>query len=190
MPLVMNETPDSAHLPIQQFMEQPTHDLSAWQDLWERDREFPIRSHRGWIGRLVVALKRLLRPLVKGPQADLWERQSAFNTVLLAHLEALYTENRNLARDLEQVRSDLIRDLRQVRDDLDGDIKVHHGRLVHLESFKRDGLQDVMRHSDALYSILDQKLDRYRQSLGRARAGDAVEDSGPQDTGSADDAAS
>jgi hypothetical protein len=36
------------------------------------DHRFPVRSHRGLFGRLVVLGKRLLRPFVAAPQADLW----------------------------------------------------------------------------------------------------------------------
>jgi SAM-dependent methyltransferase len=48
-----------------------------------------VRSHRGVLGRLVVAFKKLLRPLVQVPQNDLWERQRVFNLILLEHLERL-----------------------------------------------------------------------------------------------------
>ena len=68
--------------------EEPTQSLADWRRLWEADLAFPLRSHRGFVGRLVVAFKRLLRPLVKLPQSDLWERQRTFNLVLLNMLEA------------------------------------------------------------------------------------------------------
>jgi len=74
---------------IEDFLDDPTRDLSAWRHLWRRDLPFPIRSHRGLLGRLVVAFKRLLRPVVSVPQNDLWERQRVFNVVLLEHLQGL-----------------------------------------------------------------------------------------------------
>lgn len=63
---------------------QPTRSLDDWRNLWVEDLQFPIRSHRGGLlGRMVQAVKRLLRPLVKSPQADLWDRQRVFNLILL-----------------------------------------------------------------------------------------------------------
>lgn len=75
--------------PLEDFLDPPTRDLGAWHGLWRRDLRFPIRSHRGFFGRLVVAFKRLFRPLVAVPQNDLWERQRVFNLILLEHLQAL-----------------------------------------------------------------------------------------------------
>lgn len=74
---------------IEEFLDEATRDLTAWRWLWRQDRPFPIRSHRGLLGRLVVVFKRLLRPLVRLPQNDLWERQRVFNLILLEHLQGL-----------------------------------------------------------------------------------------------------
>lgn len=74
---------------IGRFLDEPTRDLADWRWLWEGDREFPIASHRGALGRLVVAFKRLLRPLVKVPLGDLWDRQRVFNLILIEHFERL-----------------------------------------------------------------------------------------------------
>lgn len=79
----------SDRLSIGDFLDDPTRDLSAWRRLWRRDLPFPIRSHRGLLGRVLVAFKKLFRPLVSVPQNDLWERQRVFNIVLLEHLQAL-----------------------------------------------------------------------------------------------------
>jgi len=83
-------TPDEPDppLPIDSFAgARPVRALDAWHRLWSDDRAFPIRSHRGGlVGRLVVALKRLVRPLVKTPQADLWDRQRIFNLILLERI--------------------------------------------------------------------------------------------------------
>ncbi len=75
-------------LPIDSFAgARPVRALDAWHRFWSDDRAFPIRSHRGGLaGRLVVAFKRLFRPLVKTPQADLWDRQRVFNLVLLERI--------------------------------------------------------------------------------------------------------
>lgn len=74
---------------LDDFTGEPTRNPSHWRWLWEGDHTFPIRSHRGWLGRLLVAVKRLLRPAVKVPQNDLWERQRVFNLILLEWLQEL-----------------------------------------------------------------------------------------------------
>lgn len=150
---------------LERFLEDSGDGLSEWRILWESDRIFPVRSQRPFLGKLMVGLKRLLRPLVHSPQADLWERQRVFNLVLLSHLESLRQNVSSLSADLQQVRQEIVRDLREVRDDLVSDLKKNHGRISHLEEFKRDGLKDVMDHSDALYALLDQRLDRIRRNL-------------------------
>ena len=119
---------------IDDFLVEPTRELTDWHWLWKEDREFPIRSHRGLFGRVLVAWKRLLRPLVKVPQNDLWERQRIFNVVLLEHL-----------RDERQLRR---------RDDQ---------RIAYLEALNAEGIEELMRHNDALFARADQKLDRYRR---------------------------
>lgn len=115
---------------------EPTRELSDWHRLWSEDRPFPIRSHRGGLfGRLLVAAKRLLRPLVKTPQADLWDRQRVFNVILLEFL-------------IERVARD------------------HERRIGHLEGFVPRALDDLLRHNDALFARVDQKLDRHRRDAG------------------------
>ena len=122
---------------------EPPRELPDWHRLWSEDRPFPIRSHRGGLaGRLLVAFKRLLRPLVKTPQADLWDRQRVFNVVLLEHL-------------LQQ---------EAVRRDLD---RSYDRRLGHLENFVPRALDDLLRHNDALFARVDQKLDRHRRDVER-----------------------
>ena len=76
---------------IEEFTPEPTRDLAKWKWLWKGDVPFPIRSHRGFLGGLLVAFKRLLRPLVSVPQNDLWERQRIFNVVLVERLQGLET---------------------------------------------------------------------------------------------------
>lgn len=135
------ETPESlgAEAPsIERFLGEPTRDLASWRWLWDGDRRFPIRSHRGFLGRLVVLAKRLLRPLVQTPQNDLWERQRVFNLILLEHLQR--------AEDLGRLVNE-----------------VHGRRLDHLEAVWREGLAEVMGHNDALFTRVDQKLDHLRR---------------------------
>ncbi|MEM9290609.1 MAG: class I SAM-dependent methyltransferase [Acidobacteriota bacterium] len=160
--------PTPALPPIEAFLDEPTRDLRHWRSLFESDTSFPIRSHRGIAGRILVTVKRLLRPLVKTPQNDLWERQRVFQMILLDHLITL-------------------EDRRQ------------EDRIAHLEAFMEDGLKEVIRHDDALFSRVDQKLDRYRreaatlvESLGTALAasastegaGESSASSAAQDSGS------
>jgi O-antigen chain-terminating methyltransferase len=134
-----SDAPDGPELPgrrldIDAFAAgAPTRELPDWHRLWSEDRPFPIRSHRGGLlGRLLVAAKRLFRPLVKTPQADLWDRQRVFNVVLLEFL-------------IGRVATD------------------HERRIGHLENFVARGLADLLRHNDALFARVDQKLDRYRR---------------------------
>lgn len=136
-------------------------DLSGWREVWENDRPFPIASGRRFAGPLIVGLKRLLRPLLRAPLGDLFERQRAFNAELIAQIE-------NRFGALDQARGELHRDLLEVRADLLKDIQEHHRRLEHLEGFKTAGLEDLVRHVDALFSRLDQKIER----LGRVADSD------------------
>ena len=121
---------------IGDFLGEPTRDLADWLWLWDGNRELPIRSHRGLLGGLVVAAKRLLRPLVKLPQMDLWERQRTFNIVLLEHLERL-----------DRARLE------------------HQRRIEYQEALDAEGIQEIMRHNDAVFARADQKLDLYRREL-------------------------
>lgn len=81
--------PPPAEPEIGRFLGEPTRDLAEWRWLWDRDRELPVSSHRGVLGRLIVAFKRLFRPLVKTPVNDLWDRQRIFNLILIEHLQRL-----------------------------------------------------------------------------------------------------
>lgn len=130
--------PPPAEVTIGRFLGEPTRDLGEWRWLWDGDREFPLRSHRGPLGRLVVWAKKLFRPLVKTPQNDLWERQRVFNLILLEYLQR--------GEDVGAI----------VRE-------VHERRLNHLEAVWRDGLVEVMGHNDALFTRVDQKLDHLRR---------------------------
>ena len=130
-----------------------------------------------------MAFKRLLRPLVHLPQKDLWERQRVFNLILLEHLDhfrdldqrfqGLVQRSRDLvqrSRDLDQHFRDLDQRYREWRRhqelvdrNLDRRIGEREGRTRHLEDFLRQGLDEVMRHDDALFGRVDRKLDRYRR---------------------------
>lgn len=119
---------------LDDFLVEPTRDLEDWRWLWAGDHEFPIRSHRGLAGRLLVGFKRLLRPLVRLPQNDLWERQRTFNLILIERLARM-----------QEVEYDVRR------------------RLDYLEALNAEGVRELMAHNDALFARADQKLDRYRR---------------------------
>lgn len=140
---------------LDDFLVEPTRDLEDWRWLWAGDHEFPIRSHRGLAGRLLVLAKRLLRPLVRLPQNDLWERQRTFNLILIERLAR--------AQEVEY-------DVRR--------------RLDYLEALNAEGVRELMAHNDALFARADQKVDRYRReardllgSLGAALA--TLKEAGP-----------
>ena len=137
---------------LDDFLVEPTRDLADWEWLWRRDLTFPIESHRGLVGRLLVAFKRLFRPVVKAPQSDLWDRQRTFNLILLENLQ----KHLELQRDTNQ----------ELRD-----------RVAPLENLVSEGLAEIMRSTDALFARVDQKVDGYRResrdlwgSLGAALA--------------------
>jgi SAM-dependent methyltransferase len=137
----MREAPDAAPLDVQRFLGEPTRDLAAWRRLWEADAAFPIASHRGPAGRLLVLFKRLLRPLLRAPLADLWDRQKVWNLVLVERLQGLAADNERILAENEELR----------------------GRVTDLRHLIHDGLGEALDHNDALFARVDQKLDRYRR---------------------------
>lgn len=154
---------------LERFLEQPTEEISDWRWLWGGDHEFPIRSRPGVFGALVARVKRLLRPLVRSPQADLWDRQRQFNLVLLAHLERVRDLGEGLdelGRDLQRVQGEIVADLRKVQNDLVEDLNKINTDLQELDVafavFKAEGLADLARHTEGLFSLLDQKVERLR----------------------------
>ncbi len=132
------QAPEAPEPSLEDFLGDPTRDLADWRWLWDRNTTFPIRSHRGFLGKLVVLAKRMLRPLVASPQADLWERQRIFNLILLEYVQR--------GEDVRRVV-----------------LETHEARFSHLESVWRDGLVEVMGHNDALFARVDQKVDRVRR---------------------------
>ena len=167
------DRPEGAEPRIEPFLREEAHDLEDWRWLWEGDHVFPLSSHRpGFAGRVVLAFKRLLRPLVRAPQADLWDRQRAYNKVLLSHLAALYAGIErvegafdDLGSDLQKVQTEILADLRAVQEELVANQISLRERIEPLEEFKRRGMKDLMLHTDALFARLDQKLDRSRRLL-------------------------
>ncbi|MCP4653791.1 MAG: class I SAM-dependent methyltransferase [bacterium] len=137
---------------IDLFLGEPTRDLGHWAWLWTGDHEFPVRSHRGLIGRFLVFCKRLLRPVVKSPVNDLWDRQRVFNLILI---ETLDRERRGSQELREHVG--------RMQRDFQAAIEAHAGRLEDFDVRIASGMTEVMGHNDALFARVDQKLDRYRR---------------------------
>jgi O-antigen chain-terminating methyltransferase len=173
--------------------------LSDWRWLWEEDRQFPLGKRRGWLGRALWILKRFLRGVVRAPQTDLWERQRTYNLLIQEHLERLAEVDRealvglersieslaqgldSLGKDLQQVQRELVRDIglnreaqerdtKALHDDFWPYLRSHAERLDFLEGFRNEGWDDIKDHTEAMFSRVDQKLDRYRQ-LSRERWG-------------------
>jgi hypothetical protein len=149
-------------------LDMPGRDLGEWERVWRENRTFPISSHRArFIGGIVVATKRLLRRAGRMLQADLWERQRAFNLVeleILRDLEAsvgsLQKDVARVGGDLQQVQREILADVRRIQSELNVEVRRLSGEL---DDFKRLGLVDVMGHTDALFARLDQKVDRLRR---------------------------
>lgn len=159
---------------LDRFLGQPTEEIADWRWLWQENREFPIGGRTGLVGAVVVWFKKLLRPLVRAPQADLWDRQRQFNLVLLAHMERLRDLGEGLeelGQDVQRVQREVLQDLRSVQSDLIGDFEELNSDLKELDLalavFKKDGLSDLARQTEALFSLLDQKVDRLREQARR-----------------------
>ena len=130
---------------IERFLGEPTRDLQDWAWLWTGDHSFPIQSRPGLLGRLVAFLKRLMRPFLKSAQADLWDRQRVFNLILLETLIDERARRDHQARTFQEA------------------IEAHAGLLENLDRRTAEAMTDVLRHNDALFARVDQKLDRYRR---------------------------
>jgi O-antigen chain-terminating methyltransferase len=96
------------------------------------------------LGRVLVVVRRLLRPIVRGATGDLWDRQRVWNLIALEHL----AEMRRYVERIEKFEQ----------------------KTAHLEAFLKEGLEELMRYDDALYSRVDQKLDRYRREASELTA--------------------
>lgn len=160
---------------IDAFLGEPTRELKDWYWLWAGDHEFPVQSHRGLSGRLLIALKRFLRPIVKPPLADLLDRQRVFNLIVIEFLARGDVRHQQIGDELRQLRTGVA--------DLGAAVEK-------LEGFRVEGVHDLVRHNDALFALLDQKIDRYRREehdlLQRLKAVTADEAAGPSDTDEGD----
>lgn len=133
-----NEGTLPSRVTIEDFLGEPTRDLVSWAELWTENLEFPMQSGGGLKGRLSSWLKRLIRPWVKASLGDHWDRQRVFNLILL---ETLVKQREEYSDRIDQ----------------------HRDRLDVLTDRTTHGFNEVMRHNDALFARVDQKLDRYRR---------------------------
>lgn len=74
----------------------------------------------------------------------------------------LQSVQRELFNDIETTRTANERDVQSLKQDHWRYLKSHDERVSVLESLRDEGWNDVKVHSQALFSRLDQKLDRYR----------------------------
>jgi O-antigen chain-terminating methyltransferase len=202
---------------IESLASGENRELSDWRWLWEGDREFGVRSHRRFIGPIIVAFKRFVRALTRGPQHDLWERQRRFNLLIQDYLETtaelreaqprliarqddveaaahavasdLQTVQKELLRDLEDLRQSLRKEIEQVYGDMttlrDTHLEYlqdHAQRTEVLEGFMSSGVDDLRLHVATLFARADQKFDAYRRRsqelFGRLQSLLAVAESG------------
>lgn len=144
-------------------------DLELWRTLWEEDRRLEPPRPSGPLAGLVAALKRFLRRFVTAPQQDLWERQRLYNMLIQHHLEARRGQEEAIGRlrDLDTGRREqveaLAAGLHQRSDE-------HAARLEWLEEVQKKGLDRIVRHHDAVFALVDQKLDLYRRQAGELQA--------------------
>jgi len=147
------------HRQIDDFLGAPTRDLTRWRWLWEGDHPFPIRSHRGPLGKLLVLAKRLLRPFVKVPANDLWERQRIFNLILLEWLQG--RDNQRLPERLGALEASLPERL--------GELLAHNDALFARLDQKLDLYR---RQADELSSRLGAALAVVAEQEAVGRGGD------------------
>ena len=151
--------------------------LADWQAIWESNQAFPVQGRPGPLGRLIVLVKKLLRPLVTAPQNDLWDRQRDYNLLIQNSLEGQQQMMDSVAaigRDLQTVQQELVRDIHlskeathkdlvTARKELLDYLEAHEKRVTHLEDLKNEGFEEVMQHQDAMFAVVDSKLDAYRK---------------------------
>lgn len=130
-------------------------------DLWERQRVYnlSLQEHlETQIERMEAVPSRLDR--LEGP---LHQELAARIETVAKELQKTQSE---LSRDFGQAQEDFRKfqeDVVQLRDQHLEYLESHADRLVVVEGFKDRGLDDIMRHSDALFARVDQRMNRYRR---------------------------
>jgi SAM-dependent methyltransferase len=158
-------------------VDRSQRNLDEWRVIWETNQPFPVQGRPGPLGRLIVLVKKLLRPLVTAPQNDLWDRQRDYNLLIQDSLEGQQQMMESVAaigRDLQTVQKELVRDIHlskeathqdlvTARKELLDYLEAHEKRVTHLEDLKNEGFEEVMQHQDAMFAVVDSKLDAYRK---------------------------
>ncbi len=138
---------------IHLFLGDPTRSHDHWSWLWAGDHAFPLHpGRRGLLSRLSSAVKRFLRRKIRSLLDDLWDRQRVFNLILIEWISGGAARYHDLRRHTDQMQRDY-----------QGAIESHAAILADLDRRTTTAMVDVMRHNDALFARVDQKLDRYRQ---------------------------
>jgi SAM-dependent methyltransferase len=149
------------------FFRDPPLSVPQWRKIWGEDVTFRISSHRPVLGPIIIFLKKLLRPIVKTPVHDLFDRQRVFNLAVLSHLENL---NRGYDRLLTKI-------VPQMLDRMDGIFSILDRRIESTEAFEEQ-VKDEIERRDAL---LRERLESIAAEPGdpeavpRARIRDGVE---------------
>lgn len=94
------ETPADALL-LPQMADEP--------DAWRLETALRFRSHRRWVGSILVGFKRrVMLPVLRwlfDYSRDNFERQQALNTRLLACIQAIAAEQAALRREIERLKA-------------------------------------------------------------------------------------
>lgn len=72
---------------------------------WDLTREFPIISHRPFIGSFIVLVKKIVRFLVRLYTKPIFKKQAGFNRDLILLNKEILKELRDLRKDVEALRS-------------------------------------------------------------------------------------
>lgn len=71
---------------------------------WDITREFPITSHRPFIGPFIVFTKKIIRFLVRLYTKAIFKKQAAFNRDLILLNKEILKELKDLRKDVEALR--------------------------------------------------------------------------------------
>ncbi|MDX1382891.1 MAG: class I SAM-dependent methyltransferase [Thermoanaerobaculia bacterium] len=166
---------------IEAFLGEPTRDRAAWHWLWTENVELPVAERGGLRGRLTKLARKALRPLVRLGGAEIFERQRVFNLILLEDVKTVEerTHDRlfNIDHEIEHV----------LRGHVLPTLARREAKTEHIKAFLTEGLEELMRYNDALYSRVDQKMDGYRREARdfiSALSASIAERGGPTDDAS------
>ena len=76
---------------------------SKLQELWQQGGDRPITTHRKGLGRVVVGLKKILKPLVEFPLSHRIQAQRDMDTMMVQMLGTLKENMETLSHDIQQL---------------------------------------------------------------------------------------